>query len=289
MRVYLELPTQSRGIRRVRDMLVKYKPESVEVVDTPKDAELEIIHVIGRHDSVELRIELLRRAQRPYAMIQYVIRSSMKPHTMDWVRMWENSRLVWSYYDLYALMDEDNTPGEFPFLHAPLGVDTDIFYDKERERDFIIFASSQHALAEGARECAFAAKAVNMKMFFLGHELRRGDDVVCKSNLSDEAVANYYSRSEFVSGLRRIEGFELPVIEGLMCGARPIVYDKPHYRRWFNNFAIFIPEGTREEVIDSLIKIFKEGAEPITEKEKILAKDMFNWQTIIGEFWKRLL
>jgi len=288
MKVCVELPVESRGIARVRDNLIKYKPDSVEIVKNATEADLTILHVIGRHDRVERQVNNLRASGKQYAMIQYCIRSTMSPSTADWINMWKGARLVWSYYYLPELVWQDHVSESFPFYYAPLGVDADVFKESPFYKQFVVGATSQHALSEGARECAIASQHTNKEMFFLGHELRRSN-VHCASGLSDDKVASYWSKCKYISGLRRIEGFELPVIEGLMCGARPIVYDQPHYRAWFDKFAVFIKEGSREEVIEQLEVLFARDPNPVTEEEKVLAKSMFNWQTIITNFWKQLI
>lgn len=299
MKVYLDPGTTSRGINRVVDALKKYAPPEIEIVDDPKSSDLEIIHVFGRHDSIERRVNKLVNKRKPYVMIQYCLRSTMNPHASDWIKMWSESRFVWSYYDLPNLCREDSLATEygdgsaemeaFPFYHAPLGVDTDIFYPRTFEKKYTVLSTSQHALSEGTRECAFATKNVDGKMIFIGHELRRGSNIVCKSNVSDEELARYYSESMFISGLRRKEGFELPVIEGAMCGSRPIVFDRPEMRKWFGDFAIFIPEGPREEVINNLTEIFNQKFPPVRFSDRMNLIKRFSWETIIGNFWKKLL
>ena len=292
MKVYLHPNTNSKGIVRVADALTKYMPSSCELVDYASEADLEIIHVIGRRDTLQRRIDKINREHRHYAMIQYVLRSSKNPDCHDWIDMWNGAKLVWSYYDLKELCNADEIDDtRFGFYYAPLGVDSTVFKDlKIVNKPFIVGACSKHALAEGARECAFASKITYKKMFFLGHELRRGNDIVCKSKLTDGQVAIYWNQCRFVSGLRRIEGFEFPVIEGALCGAIPIVYDRPEMRKWFNEFAIFIPEGTRDQVIDYLTNIFLvDGVMSITQSMKDLIKDRFNWETIIKGFWERIL
>ena len=92
-----------------------------------------------------------------------------------------------------------------------------------------------------------------------------------------------------MSGLRRIEGFELPAAEGLLCGARPIMFDRPHYRDWFNKWAIFIPEGNREEVLQSLIDVFQQEYRPVTLEEIAEARQLFDWQSIINGFWRYII
>lgn len=293
MKVYLELPVQSRGLQRVRNALVKYKPANVELAKSPSESDLTIIHVYGRHDSVKEQVDWLKKHNTPYVMIQYCLRSTMRPSAKDWLKMWSDAKLVWSYYDLNQIICHDNIcQGKDEFLsnfyYSPLGAEP-VFKNEHLTRNYTILGSSQHALTEGVRECAIATKKVGGKMIHLGHDLRRGDDIQCVSNVDDEMLAVLYSQSQFVSGLRRVEGFEFPVVEGLLCGARPIVFDRPEMRQWFGEFAEFIPEGTREEVIESLKKLFRKGARPVTAKEIKLARERFNWETIIKEFWERVM
>lgn len=301
MNIYLKPDTDSRGIMRVVNALEDYAPSWVNIVESPHEADLEVIHVWGRYETVSKRIAKLMKQGKPYAMIQYALRSTQHPDTGDWWKMWSNAVCVWSYYNLPQLCNDDGNfllkSYPYHFYYSPLGVDPYTFIEFESynrtltgKKKYVIAACSQHALAEGARECAFAAKRVNRKMFFLGHELRRGSDIVCKQNISDEELAQEYSECDFVSGLRRIEGFELPVIEGALCGARPIVFDQPHYREWFRDFAIFIPETDRDGVIDKLADIFSSHPDMrITEAEKEIIRDRFNWGNIINGFYQRLL
>lgn len=292
MKVYLELPTQSRGLQRVYDALIRYKPDRVEVTKDPSAADLHILHVIGRHDHVERKIESLKGKQ--YAMIQYCVRSTMNPEAEDWVHMWQDSKLVWSYYDLPKICEEECagtmlSPIPFPFYHSPLGADSEIFYERETSqgRRFIVLGMSQHALSESVRECAIASKNLEKTMLHIGHNLRR-EYTLNKENIDDNMLAYYYSKSQFVSGLRRDEGFELPAAEGILCGARPILFDKPHYRKWFDGLAEFIKETDRDGVIKQLEELFRYGARPVTEAEKAFARVKFNWEIIIKNFWLRL-
>lgn len=303
MKVYLEPQTNSRGILRVRDALVRYLPPTVELVDSIENCDLAILHIYGRHTTMMHKIGWLKSKGKKYAMIQYCIRSTMRPDTKSWLQMWDGAEVVWSYYDIPELMAEDVSGGKpvikagielaravSNFYHAPLGVDAEVFQDEQfKSRPYLIAATSQHALSESVRECAFATKEVGGEMVFFGHELRRGSDIICKSGLPDSEMAVEYSKSQYVSGLRRTEGFELPVIEGAICGCTPIVFSKSHYWQWFKEFAIFIPEGSRDEVIKSLVEVFKSERKPITNEQKYLIRERFNWETIIKDFWSRIL
>lgn len=299
MKVYLEPHTQSRGILRVRDALVRFAPKEVEVVSSENEADLVILHVFGRNTTSLNRAGRLQKEGKHYAVIQYCLRSTMRPHTKDWIDIWKGAHLVWSYYDLPKMLIQDFAPSVinplvFNFYYEPLGVDPEVFKDSFVQyipgagRPYTIVASAQHALSESVRECAYAVQRVNGKLIHIGHDLRR-PNTSHYQNVSDEFLADMYSNANFVSGLRRTEGFEFPVIEGALCGARPIVFDRPEMRHWFGQFAIFIPEGSRGEVIDSLEQVFRQGASPVEEWQKALIREKFNWRYIIDGFWRRIL
>ena len=76
MKVYLEPTTSSRGIMRVRDALVQYAPKDIEIVSNESDADLVVIHVYGRHDTIKAHVDALKSKGKQYAMIQYAIRST---------------------------------------------------------------------------------------------------------------------------------------------------------------------------------------------------------------------
>lgn len=289
MKVFLETPTESRGIKRAYNALIRYAPSEIEVVDDEKQADLVILHIIGRLQGNTKRIEALQKRDQRFAMIQYCLRSTMNPHTSQWIDLWSEAEVVWSYFDLLALCAEDGVIGNFTLYCCPLGSDASKFKQLSQNKEFMIATCSKHALSESVRECAFAVKRVGAKMFHLGHELRRGSDIVCASGMSDEKLAEWYSKCKYVSGLRRTEGFEFPVIEGLLCGARPIVFDRAHYRQWYDDFAVFIPENGRDEVIESLVRVFEGEYQPVSEVEKQLVRERFNWESIIKGFWERIL
>ncbi len=283
MKVYLQPPrVNSLSLKRVARALTQYKPDWVEIVDSEADADLVVLHVIGRQD------QILKQAAKTksYAVIQYAIRSTMRPETEGWIPLWQNAKLVWSYYDLPYLCYEDGSSHWFPFYHAPLGVD-ERFIAEERDREFRIMTSGQSYLTESVRECIIAARETDGLIFHLGDELNQ-EKTFCMTGIPDGALIDVYSRCQYVSGLRRIEGFELPAAEGLLCGARPIMFDKPHYGQWFSDFAIFIPENSRQEVIQSLKNVFLSEYVPVSQEEIEAARKLFNWKTIVEGFWKGL-
>jgi hypothetical protein len=224
---------------------------------------------------------------KKYAIIQLNLKITSNPNPGAWMPIWEKAELVWSYFDLPEECNKDNTAANFKFYHAPLGVESEVFKETKSERNFLI-ASTGSGRAwnkECKNEVLLAASGFGKKVFQLGPG--ENTDIITYSNdMDDKTLAKYYSQCEFVSGLRRIEGFELPVIEGLLCGTRPICFDKPDYRRWFNKLAEFIPEDAR--IHESVRKIFAKGAKPVSGQEKEYVKTRFNWETILRDFWGKI-
>jgi hypothetical protein len=288
-KVYIEpAPDGDRAINRVIDALKMYAPERVEFVER-KSAELVIIHVVGRKNALERKIAHLLYEGKKYVLIQYSVRSTQKPETGYWLASWKSAELVWSYYDLNLYLQEDGHEKYLDnFYHTPLGVDQSFKQRYKGEKLYKIMTHGRGWTTESIRECGWATKNTSNRMLHLGEDMKR-PWVDCVTNISDVWLSHLYGQCEFVAGLRRTEGFELPAAEGLICGARPILFDRLHYRKWYNRWGIFIPEGEREEVIQSLEEIFKKEIPPVSEEEIKDAKEFFDWKWIIKGFWDKLL
>lgn len=126
-------------------------------------------------------------------------------------------------------------------------------------------------------------------MLHLGPDLKLGPGVEYHLDIPDRKLAGLYSMCQFVAGLRRCEGFEMPAAEGLLCGARPIMFDAPHYRAWFDGLAEFIPETDAASVTNALEGLFREGAVPVSQSEKWDARGRFDWQRLVTGFWTKVL
>lgn len=290
MRVYLTPPQPSRGLQRIADALVRYAPPDTEIVTDLHAADTVILYAIGRNDAmVEKAHSITMRGQR-YAVIQVCLRSTMKPHTRHWRQLWHDAAVVWSYYDLnQAIADDNGACGLDNFYHAPLGADAEVFIaDPAVKKLFTVATSGVSRLQESVRECVLAAKEVNGSVFHIGAQSSWEDIRVFSNGCTDNELAASYQQCEFVSGLRRTEGFELPAVEGLLCGARPILFRTPDYLRWYEPWGEFIEETDRQGVVDQLVELFKRGARPVTATERAEAVMRFNWETIIGGFYEYL-
>lgn len=287
-------PVRSRSIGRVADALERYAPSSVEIVTDQSQADLVVLHVLGRFWRTWREAAAIESKGQQYAMVQYVLGSTQVTDPWEWRNIWKRARLTWSYLDLpQALIDSAKgyyKPGSGDwFYHSPLGVDADVFQPQALHRRFVMCSSGFARTSESVKEIAKAAATVGREVFHLGPKLTLGPHVTFGENLTDQELAHRYSQCEFVSGLRRIEGFELPAAEGLLCGARPILFARSSGYDWYKPWGIYIEEGDRAHVQRVLEYLFKQGADPVTPKERAEAADVFSWARVVGEFWKRCL
>lgn len=286
MRVYLESPpTFSRAMFRVADALRSTAPSGIKIVHEPGRADRQIVHAIDSHPE--------RRPDVPYAVIQYCVYSARDATEEQFNDLWGGAVAVWSYYDIAKRM-----PHGAQFYHAPLGVAGDTFKGDNGNARYLGVVTSGYVSGPGAEaieEVANAALMAGISVFHLGPEQIEGMDVRRERswragrNLSDEALAGTYSRARWVSGLRHVEGFELPVIEGLACGARPIVFDRPDMRQWYDGFAEFVPECSGRPLVSRLAALFERQPRPVTpaEREAVLAR--FDWRSVASGFWREVL
>lgn len=287
MKVYVENFLPDSAITRILVALKRYMPQEHELANSKKGADFVIVCAYGHRRKIKYYTERLLAQNKKYAVIQLSIRSTPNPKTEDWIPIWRKAELVWSYLNLPELCNEDGVEANFNFYYAPLGVDAKIFKETKSKRKFIIAGTGtgSQSSQECKNEVISAARTLGKNIFQLGYGIR--SDVAYSNGMDDKMLAYYYSHCEFVSGLHRVEGFELPVIEGLLCGARPICFDRPHYRHWFDKLAEFIPEDGN--ITDNVRKILQKGAKPVTDKEKEYVKSHFDWKTICKGFWLNLI
>ena len=227
--------------------------------------------------------------------MQYCLRTSENPDTKWWrEHVWQHCGVVWSYYDIAAALQEDGYLGEHLwFYHAPLGVDP-IFHgslaDRPKKPIYLICTSGYIPETEGVLECVEAAKRVGGRVLHLGpSSLNLGPHVSYVEGVSDQQLAALYKSCRHVAGLRRVEGFELPAAEGLCSGAIPICFDQPHYKRWFEEAAYYVPEASPEQVTEELYELFQNPMRWLGQADVSLAQRKFSWPRVVKGFWDRVL
>ena len=284
MKVYLKVPGHlSKAMFRVADALTRWLPEGVVLTKDPGEADFQVLHVVG--DGIDALSNLC--TQR-YAVIQYCYGTTPDVEGLD--RLWSGAQLVWSYLPIGAIV-------HVPFYHAPLGIDEAFKRQWNGAGRTVGVLTSGYVSgpeAEAIKETALAAAEVGLSVVHLGPENVQGMDTYpnnwfSTTGISDDDLCFLYQRSRWVSGLRHIEGFELPVIEGLASGVRPIVFDRPDMRQWYNGYAEFVADRSGPALVDDLVQLFKRGPYPVTELERKAVLERFDWEPIARGFWERAL
>jgi hypothetical protein len=245
-------------------------------------AELQVVHTVGMEGMDTVTTPEL-------AIIQYCLLSANGSQE-QWYALWKKARLVWSYYNIQM-------PEGVRFYHAPLGVDGEMFRAAEGSRPIGVITSGYVSgpAAEAIEEVAEAALREKLSVVHIGPSGVAGMKKRCEptwkaqQGMTDAALSILYGRARWVSGLRHVEGFELPALEGLVCGARPIVFDRPDMREWYDGLAVFIPECSGAELVRELRAVFSLSPAPVTAEERARVLARFDWTTVTTGFWERLL
>jgi hypothetical protein len=289
----------SRAMVRVVNGLASHAPSHVRFVTDPAEADLRVIHAIS-HEFAQQIVP-----GQAYVWIQYCLRttSDQKIDEHFWLPIWDNAALVWSYFDLPEILRESEASrtNGFAFYHSPLGLSTafvdsrpNVFLPVKRDIGVMSSGFVSGPSAEAIEEVAMAADTVGISVLHLGPEAVVGMRVKPPRwknvlGVSDVDLAHYYERCEWVSALRHVEGFEMPAIEALACGARPIVFDRPDMTQWYEGLATFVPEAHGYELVDSLTEILRHHPKPVTDAQREEVRRRFDWKTVATGFWDRVL
>lgn len=285
MKIFLSptgLCAGSYAMQRIAAALKSSAPDGVIVVDDAKHADVQLLYQIGLDAPPE---------DKEYVVLQlcgYTMRSDECLQAL-----WRDARLVWSYYQL-----RDALPSNVPFLHAPLGIDAAFRMNAGssfgRSLDLMTSGYTTGDTAEAIEEAAHAVERVGGQMLHIGPpaiENMTAYPSVWRSQkgMNDATLAMLYRSAKRVSGLRHVEGFELPALEGLLCGARPVVFDREDMRQWYTGVAEFVPESSGEELTALLTQLLSKPPDPVTAAQRAYALDTFSWARITSQFWSALL
>ncbi len=293
MRAYVKAPVVlSQAMHRTAAALDKWAPSEVDICFSTLGIDVEVLHIIGFQDLVD-EVARCKQEGHRYAVMQYCLKSAGAPDPMAWLPLWEGAVAVWSYYDLTQYLiatGEVAAPVGGWIYHAPLGVDTDEIHRVPAAQAFTIMTSGYVPEAEGVLAAMEAAALVDGTVCHLGPPQAAYEDHVHQVHgIGDAHLARCYSASQYVSGLRRIEGFEMVAAEGLVCGARPVCFDRDHYRQWYGEWAEYVPEVPDAELVPHLVELFQSQLRPVTPEEIEDATARFNWETLVSGFWAQVL
>ena len=106
--------------------------------------------------------------------------------------------------------------------------------------------------------------------------------------VSDGELVSEMRRARYVATLRKFEGFEVGAVEGLFCGARPIVFNISSFR-WHRDHAVLVPPLLpSEQQFDALQAIFRTPAPQVSREERARAVATFAWSAIVPQLYRRI-
>jgi hypothetical protein len=194
-----------------------------------------------------------------------------------WVEIWKRAALVVSFIDLPQF-----APGvEFNFYRTALGAEPDEFpINLTIPRETTLFTTGHIASTECIDAQFEACKLTNRVLVHTGENFNWDTRWYRFLPYMDQPTfANRLARTQYVGGMRLIEGFEMMLVEGAMTGARPITLELPVYD-FYKGLALYVRP---DAVLMDLVRIFQNDYSPMTRDEVFDVRDRFSWATIIGK------
>jgi glycosyltransferase involved in cell wall biosynthesis len=267
-------PDWGIAFKRISNALHVHAPSWVEWTDY-ESADIMIVHVVGGGE-----VEMCEKP-KPKVIIQHCYFTA-SAHEIDYAKYWEQALLAVSFHDLRKYTDK-----VIPYYGMPWGADPAVFkYSNKGRRNIKVMATGHVAETEGIDKLFEACKTTGFSLFQTGGNF--GWDpkhYFFLPYMEDEDLADILNSTQYVSALRFIEGFELMAIEGLMCGARPLVPDDPTYD-WYREHAITIYKD--KDITTQLVDIFKVTPNPVSPEEHRQIVEKFSWDKLVRDFFEAL-
>lgn len=266
--------TVGRCMYRVSDALKKYAPEGVSFTQNPREADLQI----------------LQSWCPDCTAFKYVPRYAVIYHAgiFNWENAASQMRLADEAVLVASWLPLTRASLAPKFMPMPLGADEEVFYPMASPKGYTALTTGYVAETEAIWEVYLAARQVGGDVAHVGGLGSPGGGFFRYENVSDDTMRQLYNSSRFVSALRRGEGYEMPGVEALFCGVRPIIFDRPD-QDWFRPYSITIREGSFDTVYNQLVRVFSDEPEPISPEERAEIVGLLSWEAIARRFWARLL
>lgn len=288
MRIYAEVLPKSLGrvVYRINKNLKLYAPPWAEFVKDPTTADVQIMDVIGKGS-----LEFIKNDN--YVILQHCFLITETSDPDFWCPIFDKAKIVISYIDLPTLTKRNS----FRFLRTPWGADPSVFFSSNQgQRELTVLSTGYVSSTESIEEAYRAVVRCEGSMINIGHNFRFGSRFSSRENISDEELRRLYEKSKYVIGLRKVEGLELPIIEGLLCGARGICYNADHYKYWFGDLVEYIEEDPLSAlgvpysnyVENQIYELISKPVRVVSEEEKELVRNKFSWETIYKRIWEEL-
>jgi len=312
-----EHPDWSWG-RRVCGSLRSFAPSRVCWTESRLDAAVEIVHVDGEHELAYAEGLKAPFVVIQHGLTQQNVWQKRPPREA-YERLWQRALLTVSFQDLeadaaskgYAFYPMPWGANENVFVPPPAGTPPD-----ERAPIVLIFGDLGESPGddESNGSVLYAAAHAGLRVRHVGDpadslchpcpggavgsHAKDADRLLCQpmdtlqgrspcsfhdnlGRISDAQMVAEMQGARYAAVLRKHEGFEMPGIESIFCGARPIVYDLPSFR-WYKGHAVFLNAsfGPAEHSAE-LIAVLKQPPAVVTDAELTELRNKFAWQRIV--------
>lgn len=263
--------------RRISKGFHDYAPNWVQWVENPEDSDVYMVHIIGKHQVPELE-----RKVRNRVIIQQCYFSA-NHKLVDYPSYWKKAALTISFHNL-----PDYTNEKFNFYRMPWGADKRIFRrtNWSEPRDIKLFTTGYVVNSESLDTVFNATKSVGRIMFHTGRDFEWDNrHYRYLEHMTDEELVAVLNRTQYIACLRKVEGFELLGIEGLFCGARPIVFDLPTYDAYGDHAYTVNP---KQDVAKQLVGILSKEPSYVDREEYRKIVETFCWDNLVPRMFERI-
>jgi|WetSurMetagenome_2_1015567.scaffolds.fasta_scaffold177743_1 hypothetical protein len=271
-------PVFGKVFQRITKAFHQYSPSYVEWVDSVDKADKVILEVVGG-------LEYDQAQDIPVGklvLFQQCVFTSGVP-LEKWYELWNVASGVMSFHPLTRYFKEPTT---FNFLHTPLGAEPNDFpYIPNVKRYRKVITTGHIAETECIDKLYEAAKQSNTILYHTGENFGWETNYAHLPYMIDSEFARVLNSTEYVAGLRAIEGFEAMCLEGAMVGATPIIPKLPTYEH-YDTFGQFI--DLDQDVVGQL-KVLFENYTPLSREAVEWVRDVFAWKNVMHDIYKFIL
>lgn len=269
-------PAWGTAFKRISKALHDYAPENVKWIDYPGGAQIILVHVVGGGE-VPIMEDVLESG-RKLLIVQHVVKTG---GTYNWNEYFKQAILSISFHDLHSYYPKD----KFNAYSTPWGFDPKEFSKLDIPKNRKVIGTGYVADTECLDKLYTACFNTKNYMFHTGKDFEFGEYYKHVPWLTPEQFNIMLNSVQYTSCLRDIEGFEMMGVEGLVCGAIPIVPDLSTYR-WYRKHGIFI--DMKKDIVKQLEDILVLTPTPPNEDELEEVHQKFSWEYIVPAIFAHL-
>ena len=275
----------SRAMERIRQAFIKYAPKTARFQGSIEDQPIHCLNYMGQNpkehtkrDEICMGVPTLPVTEK-YLVFAHIGNPHYPQHDIYFQKMMSGALLVITFDKRILGYKGSNV------LETSWGYEPDLFYRYPGLKTYKILCTGYMADAEAIDACWDACGNISAKLCHVGGrlpEVKVGRWCDRFEGVSDGHLRTLYNSAEYVSGMRREGGFELPVIEGYACGCQPIVFDQPTMHKYYEDFALFVSNVPRYDLAKRLVNLLL-PKKSIRPDPKILKR--FQWRQVMRRIW----